>query len=72
EIVQILWRYISLFEPPKIVLSDQGTDFNNKLVDGLIKWVSAEHKITSANNPGTNGLTERFNQTLIESLRKHA
>ncbi|CAF1091364.1 unnamed protein product [Brachionus calyciflorus] len=72
EIVQILWRYISLFGPPKIVLSDQGTEFNNKLVDGLIKWVGAEHKINSAYNPRTNGLTDRFNQTLIESLRKHA
>ncbi|CAF1103419.1 unnamed protein product [Brachionus calyciflorus] len=72
EIVQILWRYISLFGPTKIVLSDQGIEFNNKLVDGLIRWVGAEHKITSAYNPPTNGLTERFNQTLIESLRKHA
>ncbi|CAF1134625.1 unnamed protein product, partial [Brachionus calyciflorus] len=58
--------------PPKIVLSDQDTEFNNKLEDGLIKWVGAEHKITSAYNPRTNGLTERFNQTLIEPLRKHA
>ncbi|CAF1052280.1 unnamed protein product [Brachionus calyciflorus] len=61
-----------MFGPPKIVLSDQGTEFNNKLVDGLIKWLGAEHKFTSAYNPSTNGLTKRFNQTLIESLRKHA
>ncbi len=27
---------------------------------------------TAAYNPRTNGLTERFNQTLCESLRKHA
>ena len=38
----------------------------------LINWAGAEHRVTSAYNPRTNGLTERFNQTLIESLRKHS
>jgi len=31
-----------------------------------------EHNVTAAYNPRTNGLTERFNQTLINSLRAHA
>ena len=71
EIAEKLWKYIAIFGPPKIILSDQGNEFNNQLVNKLITAVGAEHKITSAYNPRTNGMTERFNQTVIESLRKH-
>ena len=31
-----------------------------------------EHRVTASYNPRTNGTCERFNQTFIESLRKHA
>ena len=72
EIARILWEYISLFGPPKSILSDQGTEFYNSVVDTLLKLTGIEHKVTSAYNPRTNGSTERFNQALISSLRKHA
>lgn len=71
EIALILFEYICLFGPHKIVLSDQGTEFNNKLIDALLNLSGSERRVTSAYNPRTNGQTERFNQTLIESLRKH-
>ena len=32
EVAQHLFQYISIFGPPKILQSDQGTEFNNKLV----------------------------------------
>ncbi len=37
----------------------------------LLVTTGIEHKVTSAYNPRTNGMTERLNQTLIEALRKH-
>lgn len=46
EIVRVLWRYISISGPPKIVLSDQGREFVNNLVDTLLKSVGSEHRIT--------------------------
>ena len=72
EMVVCLLHYISVFGPPKQILSDQGNEFCNKLVAKLLNATGVEHKVTSAYNPRTNGMTERFNQTLIESLRKHA
>ena len=72
EIAKHLWDYISLFGPPKSILSDQGTEFNNAVVDKLLKLSGIEHKVTSAYNPRTNGLTERFNQTFVMALRKHS
>ena len=71
EIAPLIWEYICLFGPPKEILSDQGKEFNNSLIDLLVKYVGAEHKITSAYHPRTNGQTERFNATLVKALRKH-
>ena len=48
EIAEKLWNYIAIFGAPKIILSDQGNEFNNQLVNKLISAVGAEHKITSA------------------------
>ncbi len=65
-------EYISIYGPPKIILSDQGCEFNTNLIDKLIKAVGVEHEVTAAYNPRCNGMVERLNQTIIETLRKHA
>ena len=71
EIARELFIYISLFGPPKELLSDQGREFLNRIVDQLAKVCGAERRVTSPYKPNTNGLTERFNETLILSLEKH-
>ena len=71
EIAEHLTVYITLFGPPKVILSDQGTEFNNSIVKQICDTVGMEHRVTSAYNPRTNGHTERFNGTLINSLKKH-
>src|SRR5436190_23640475 len=55
---------------PKIILSDRGTHFRNKLVDGLCERFEIKHKLSSPYHPQTNGLVERFNRTLCKSLVK--
>ena len=72
EISSCLISYISIFGPPKEILSDRGKEFINKLVDGICERLSINRRITSAYNPRSNGLTERFNQTLVNALRKQA
>ena len=72
EIEFKLWTFITLFCPPKAILSDQGRVFCNQVVDQLLKLTGIERKVTSVYNPRTNGQTERFNKTLVESLRKHS
>ena len=71
EIASILKEYICIFGPPKTILSDRGREFNNEIVDTMLKNIGIEHRVTSAYNPRTNGLTERMNQSLISALRKH-
>ena len=52
------------------MLSDQGTEYNNQVIECLTKNVGIEHKVTSANHPRTNGLTERMNGELVNTLAK--
>jgi hypothetical protein len=55
---------------PKVILSDQGTHFKNNMVKGLCEKFEIKHKLSSPYHPQTNGLVERFNRTLCESLAK--
>lgn len=72
EIGEDLFKYISIFGPPVEILSDQGKEFLNSVVDHILTLYNIDRKMTSIYNPRTNGLTERFNQTLVNAIRKHA
>jgi Integrase zinc binding domain/Integrase core domain len=71
NVVQFIYeRIICRHGCPKIILSDRGTHFRNKIVDGLCQKFEIKHKLSSPYHPETNGLVERFNRTLCESLAK--
>jgi hypothetical protein len=55
---------------PQKILTDRGTHFNNQLVDGLMNYFEIKHLLSTPYHPQTNGLVERFNRTLCESLAK--
>jgi hypothetical protein len=55
---------------PKRILSDRGTHFNNKVVEELLSKFNVKHGFSTPYHPKTNGLVERFNKTLCESLAK--
>ena len=54
----------------EVVISDQGREFVNQVQEELYRLTGTEHRVTSAYHPQTNGLTERFNQTLQTALLK--
>jgi hypothetical protein len=56
---------------PAVLLTDLGTNFNNELVNELIKTVNIKHANTSAYHPETDGLVERMNRTLKQMLAMH-
>ncbi|XP_053486641.1 uncharacterized protein LOC128611284 [Ictalurus furcatus] len=55
---------------PKDVLTDQGTPFVSKLMADLCRLLQVKHLRTSVYHPQTDGLVERFNQTLKRMLRR--
>ena len=55
---------------PSILLSDRGTPFVNALIKELCEKEEIRHRLTSPYRPQTNGMVERFNRTIEESLAK--
>ena len=55
---------------PKEVLIDQGTNFLSRLMDEMYRMLGVKTIRTSPYHPQTDGLAERFNQTLKAMLRQ--
>ena len=54
----------------QIILSDRGTHFNNNVIKRLMEKFRINHLLSTPYHPQTNGLVERFNRTLCESLSR--
>ena len=52
------------------MISDQGREFVIQLNQELMKLSGTDHRTTSAYHPQSNGLCERLNQTLQNTLLK--
>ncbi len=55
---------------PRKILSDRGSHFNNQIIKSLVEKFKIKHNFSTPYHPETNGLVERFNKTLCESLSK--
>ena len=55
---------------PKILISDRGMTFRSELLSELNKKFNIDNRLTTPYRPQTNGLVERFNRTIGESLAK--
>ena len=69
-IAEFIYEVIARHGTPEKILSDQGSSFNNELVDSLCELLGTKHILASAYHPQANGLTERFNKTLCDLLDK--
>ena len=57
---------------PREILTDQGTNFTSQLLIELHRMLHIQPIRTSPYHPQTDGLVERFNQTLKLIIRKTA
>ncbi|GKE89434.1 putative ribonuclease H-like domain-containing protein, partial [Tanacetum coccineum] len=53
----------------KIIKSDNGTEFKNKVMDDFCREKGIKREYSVAKTPQQNGITERRNKTLIEAAR---
>ena len=71
EVVRgLMLAWISLFGPPKRILSDNGLEFCNKDINELCEMLGIDHKSTASYAPFSNGLVERHNSLLANMLKK--
>ena len=54
----------------KIQINDQGKEFVNEVSNKLLEMTGTEQRVTSAYHPQSNGLCERQNRTIKDSLLK--
>ena len=57
---------------PNVITTDQGREFRNSLNEELTNTFGIEHRLTTAYHPQANGLDERYNQTLSNTISKFA
>ena len=69
-VANFLYSLICRHGVPKRIQSDQGREFVNSLNNHLFKLTGVQHIISTSYHPQTNGLDERFNQTLQRALLK--
>ena len=65
-----LWELFATFGLPKIIQSDNGPEFVNKIVAALVKLTGVEHRFISPYNPRADGKVERAIGTLMGIIKK--
>ena len=66
----ILMKWISIFGPPKAILSDNGSEFINIDFNEMCDLLNIKHKTTAAYSPVSNGVVERHNGILASMMKK--
>lgn len=57
---------------PSVITTDQGSEFRNQVNRELMDRYGIQHRLTMAYHPQSNGLDERYNQTITTALAKFA
>lgn len=70
KVINALVQLFSRVGIPEEILTDQGTNFTSRLMKLLHRQLGITAIKTSPYHPQTDGLVERFNQTLKNMLRK--
>ena len=71
SVVKALTKFFSTFGLPRVLQTDQGTNFLSNLFNQVLKTLNVHHAVSSAYHPESQGALERWHQTLKSMLRKY-
>ena len=69
-VVDALLNYFSKFGLPTVIQTDQGTNFKSRIFESKFEQLGVKHVTSTAYHPESQGIVERFHQTLKNGLRK--
>lgn len=70
SVICALVKFFSTFGLPKVLQTDQGTNFKSTLLKQVLETLNIPHVKSSAYYPESRGALERWHQTLKSMLRK--
>lgn len=70
-VTKALLKFFSTFGLPKVIQSDQGTNFTSSLFKQVFSHLAVKHVTSSPYHPQSQGALERFHQTLKSMLRAY-
>ena len=68
-VIKALIKFFTSYGLPKVVQSDQGSNFMSKLFKQVLQQLGIKHSTSSAYHPESQGALERFHQTLKTMLK---
>ncbi|XP_063868212.1 uncharacterized protein LOC135104613 [Scylla paramamosain] len=71
NIVRELAKFFSWVGIPKVLQSDQGSNFTSRTFKEILRGLKIEQRLSSAYHPQSQGCVERFHQTLKNTLRMY-
>jgi len=69
-IAQQLFRIFCDFGFPKVIQSDNGTEFVNRVIKKMVNIVSIDHRLITPYHPRANSVAERYVQTTVQAIQK--
>ena len=70
-VTKALVKFFTLFGLPKVIQSDQGSNFTSKIFKQVMKELGIQHQMSSAWHPESQGVLERYHQTLKNMMRTY-
>lgn len=71
SVVKALSQFISVFGSPRVIQTDQGSNFHFQLFSQVLQQLQIKHNQASAYHPQSHGALECFHQTLKSLLRAY-
>lgn len=70
-VIKDLVKFFTTFGLPRVIQSDQGTNFTSKAFAQVLKELGIEQRMSSPYHPESQGALERFHQTLKTMIRAY-
>lgn len=72
SVIKALTKFFSTFGLPRTIQTNQGTNFQSRLLKQVIKTFNIKHSVSSPYHPESQGALERWHQTFKSMLRKYS